>query len=226
MFFSDMHAAKNLPEISSMEEGRKNKEHYTLFCSRFLPGVIGNAPFKAGCCTMKQTDYCSASDEAMTFLILANNWEPWSKMAELKKHDPKARLEDCGVKQIYFKDTKGRGHSWSNEGKLYYNDMYDKILEDRNDNGHSFNEHFLEYMKLNSDEGRRLDKHKKRPTVEAPAIIKCRRDVPPLMDGAMFSNDEYSNKENGSKKQRFEQTDEEIAIEQARQVGATSHLSL
>jgi hypothetical protein len=221
-----MHAAKELPMLSSLEEGRKNKKDYTLFCSRFLPGVIGNAQFKAGCCTMKQTDYCSASDEAMTFLILANNWEPWSKMAEMKKHDPKAKLEDCGVKQIYFKDTKGRGHSWSNEGKNYYNNRYDEIVEDRVGHGQKFNEHFIEYMKNNSDEGKRLEKHKKRPTVETTTIVKCRRDMPPLMGGATISHDENSHKENGSKKQRFEQTDEEIAMEQARKLGATSHKSL
>jgi hypothetical protein len=222
-----------------MEQGRKNRAMYRVFCSRFLQGVIGNSAFKTGCCTMKLTEYCSASDEAMTFLILANNWQPWLKIAEMKKKDPKAKLEDCGVKQIYFKETKGRGHSWSNEGKIYYNDMYDRVLADRNENGDDFDEYFLTYMKQNSEEGKRLEKHKKKEKVEEAPIIKCKRDLPPIMVGARIPIvDEYSqygndrmngNKSvsgqvnNGTKKQRLELSDEEVAMEQARRGGASQH---
>jgi hypothetical protein len=235
----DMYSAKTLPEQSAMEQGRKNDAIYTVFCSRFLQGVIGSSVFKTGCCTMKLTEYCSASDEAMTFLILANNWQPWLKIAEMKKRDPKAKLEDCGVKQLYFKDTKGRGHSWSNEGKMYYNEMYDRVLEDRKDNGKDFDEFFLNYMKQNSEEGKRLEKHKKKERVEATPVIKCKRDLPPIMEGTNTSNgDEYTQYRNkntngklsvsgyvrkGTKKQRCELSDEETAIEQARRVGATNH---
>jgi hypothetical protein len=223
LFTIDMYSAKTLPEQSTMEQGRKSDVIYTVFCSRFLQGVIGNSVFKTGCCTMNLTDYCSASDEAMTFLILANNWQPWLKIAEMKKRDPKAKLEDCGVKQLYFKDTKGRGHSWSNEGKMYYNEMYDRVLEDRKENGKDFDEFFLNYMKQNSDEGKRLEKHKKKERVEATPVIKCKRDLPPIMEGTNISNHNVSGYvSKGTKKQRCELSDEETAIEQARRAGATN----
>jgi hypothetical protein len=234
----DMHADGSLPDLAIIEQGRKNQATYTMYCSRFVQGVIGHTAFKTGCVTMKLSEYCSASDEAMTFLILANNWQPWSKMAELRKEDSKAKLEECGVKQMYFKETKGRGHSWSNEGKMYYNEMYDKVLADREVNGERFDEHFLHYMKNNSEEGKRLEKHKKKVRVDTTPVIRCKRDLPPMWMGARISNsDEYSYRnENmnanesvsgysdvGIKKHRREQTEEETASEQARRLGATNH---
>jgi hypothetical protein len=45
------------------------------------------------------------------------------------------------VKQKYFKETwtKGRGHSWSNDGKSYFNnesydESYNRVTKDRNPN--------------------------------------------------------------------------------------------
>jgi hypothetical protein len=223
-----------VPDLMNMERGRGDKETYSLFCSRFLPGVIGNAVFKSGCCSLELSRYSSASDETMAFLILANNWAPWMKMAELRKEDPKAKLEDCGVKQKYFKDTKGRGHSWSNAGKHYYNEMYDKVVEDRNNNGKNFDIYFLEYMMKNSEEGKRAEKQKNRKTLHTEEAVKCRRDLPPMMGGSpVITTDECSIPEDegimmtdASKKRRFENVEERIAREQARRAGASHYLKL
>lgn len=199
-----------------MEKGRSDKETYAVFASRFLPGVIGNAVFRSGCCSLKLTEYTSASDETMAFLILANNWLPWLKMAELRKEDPKAKLEDCGVKQKYFKDTKGRGHSWSNAGKIYYNELYDKVLEDRKRHGTSFDGYFLDYMIKNSDEGKRMEKQKRKKALNTEQVIRCKRDLPPMLEGSVISSDNHSN--------ASYKDDEAIACGQALRAGASQHL--
>jgi hypothetical protein len=38
---------------------------------------------------------------------------------------------------------KGRGRSWNQEGMDYYNGMYDKIFQDRRNNGKRFDESYL-----------------------------------------------------------------------------------
>jgi hypothetical protein len=224
--------SNKLPALEELEKGRANKETYKLFCSKFLPGVMGSGTFKVGSCTMKLTEYCSKSDEAMTFLILANNWEPWKMMIEAKKTQSAiatTRLEDCGVKQKYFKETKGRGHSWSDEGKLYFNDMYDRIEEDRENNGYGFDNYFLDFMKKESNEGKRLEKLQLKQTKPEAEKIKLRNDNEPKTNKSYRNDDESFKSKNGAfsdsvratKKTRIEYDDESIAIEQAQRLGAT-----
>ena len=44
--------------------------------------VVGVNIFKKNCCVNNFSDYISKSDEAMAFLILANNWDVWCEVAE------------------------------------------------------------------------------------------------------------------------------------------------
>jgi hypothetical protein len=229
--------ANELPELAVFEQGRQNKESYVLFCSKFLPGVTGNGTFKTGCCTMKLSEYCSKSDEAMTFLILSNNWEPWKKMIQMKKDNGATaakRLEDCGVKQKYFKETKGRGHSWSDEGKLYFNEIYDRIEEDRTHNGDTFDKYFLEIMKKESNEGKRLEKLKTKQSKPESGKIVLRNDYVPNLESrkrsecaeVLYRNNGYSDSMSASKKQRYEYDEESIASKQAQKLGAKKATSV
>jgi hypothetical protein len=225
--------ANKLPALEDLEQGRANKETYLLFCSKFLPGVTGSGAFKAGCCRMKLTEYCSKSDEAMAFLILANNWEPWKMMIEAKKTPGAAvanRLEDCGVKQKYFKDTKGRGHSWSDDGKHYFNEMYDRIETDRENHGEEFDMYFLEYMKKESNEGKRLEKLQTKQSKPETEKIKLRNDNEPrenmnkrnTADSFASSKGCYGESVRANKKHQRGYDDESIANEQAQRIGATN----
>jgi hypothetical protein len=221
-----------LPELEELEKGRRNKDTYKLFCSKFLPGVTGSGTFKVGCCKMKLSEYCTKSDEAMTFLILANNWEPWKMMVESRKTQRNigaTRLEDCGVKQKYFKETKGRGHSWSDEGKIYFNEMYDRIKTDRDTYGVDYDKYFLEFMKKESNEGKRQEKLQTKIGKPETEKIKLRNDIEDDVDNSNRNEDHSFKSSNGiycdsvraSKKQRCEFDDESIANEQAQRLGAT-----
>ena len=61
-------------------------------------------------------EFVSVSDEAMTFLILANNWDVWTEMAIDLAGQPDNNkkcktVEECVSKQRYHIDGKGRGYS-------------------------------------------------------------------------------------------------------------------
>jgi hypothetical protein len=222
-----------LPELAVFEEGRQNRPAYMLFCSRFLPGVTGSGSFKNACCTMKLSDFCTKSDEAMTFLILANNWDPWKTMIQAKKDlgaNAAKRLEDCGVKQKYFKETKGRGHSWSDQGKLYFNESYDRIDKDREHSGEMFDIDFLEFMKKESIEGKRLEKLQTKQIKPVSERILIRNDYVPKAvtskrnssTNTFSTNNDYSVGMKASKKLRTGYDEESIASEQAQKIGATN----
>jgi hypothetical protein len=139
-------------------------------------------------------------------------------------------LEECGVQQKYFKETKGRGHSWSNEGKLYFNGIYDRISNDRERNGEMFNKEFLEFMKKESNEGKRLEKLQTKQSKPESERIYIRNDYVPKADRSKRSSDlnqcSTNNDSNDNiippKKIRYERDEESIASEIAKRHGATN----
>ena len=160
---------------------RENKHIYRIFCELFVQGVSGNTSFRNGCCTEPLTKWCTISDEAMTFLILANNWGTWREMSDSVKNpgDKMKKCSDCTTKQLYFTEQKGRGYSWKDEGKRYYNKQYQSVVEDRQSNGEKFDEYFMEKMNNESEVGKRLAQiGKKKGKVEVKEAIGCYNDVP------------------------------------------------
>ena len=51
--------------------------------------IVGVNIFKKNCYVNNFSEYISKSDEAMAFLILANNWDVWCEVAE----DLKVQIE-------------------------------------------------------------------------------------------------------------------------------------
>jgi hypothetical protein len=203
-----------------------------LFCSSFLPGVTGSGTFKNACCSMKLSEYCTKSDEAMTFLILANNWDPWKAMILGKEQGLRGarKLEECGVKQKYFKETKGRGHSWSNDGKMYFNEAYDRISNDRERNGEIFDRDFLSFMKKESNEGKRLEKLQTKQSKPESEKIAIRNDYVPKQERSkrsnsmnqIITNNDFNESNSALKKLRYECEEQSIASEQAKKFSATN----
>jgi hypothetical protein len=124
-------------------------------------------------------DYASVSDEAMTFLILENNWDAWSAIGLAAKSNEKIPMKNCGQTQKYFDNKTGRGHSWNNKGKEEYNKYFDTISNDREQFGILFDEDFMEALKLDIDDEMRkkIDKSKKLPV--ACEVIRCKSDYIP-----------------------------------------------
>jgi hypothetical protein len=165
-----------MPTFESIMEGRVNAHNYGIFCEKFVHGIIGNQVFKNGCCTEHFSNFVTVSDEAMTLLILNNNWNVWLEIAEAKTAGENKAQKDCSAKQKYFDEKKGRGYSWNDAGKLFFNEVYDMIVKDREDHAEVFDEAFLAAMLSASGDKVTTNKRKQLP-VAAKVVIKCRRDT-------------------------------------------------
>lgn len=169
-----------LPTLAELLQGRKSKENYRIFCQHFVIGVVGSALFKRSYCNTVFSSFCSVSDEAMTFLILSNNWDAWIEIAEADAKGEKLRLMACTKQQKYF-DGQGRSKSWSIEGRTYFNELFGAVVADRNSYGTVFDEYFLTCMQNDTEEGLRMKRDKRKPQ-DAPkdVIITCRNDYVPI----------------------------------------------
>ena len=174
-----MFASNSLPKFEDFKIGRRNFDVYRIFCERFVHCVIGTGIFKNACYKSNLMDYCSVSDEAITFLILENNWEIWTAMGEAAKINQLMPLKECGITQKYFGDKIGRGHSWNSEGKEAYNNYFDNIVIDRSKYGIEFDSYFLETLQDESAEGMRFCNEKRRKLQKQKVVIQCRNDYVP-----------------------------------------------
>ena len=176
--------------MEQFEVGRSNVLTYTTFIDRFVQGVVGFNIFRKNCAVNKYSEYVSVSDEAMTYLILASNWEVWSEMAEWIKYNPKGTKEktvaECSNKQLYHIDGKGRGYSWSAAGKEYYNKMYDNVIKDRMMNP-DFDKYFQKTV-IDMELRKAKLKDKRKQTLQDMVDhrnVRCRNDNTVLQQAAI-----------------------------------------
>jgi len=145
-----------IPSLTDFDQLRNNFEAYCFFFTNFVSCIVGKSYFKKNIGHRKISEYITVSDEAMTHLILMNNIDVWIEIGNKKKEgNTKMKLENCTSKQRYFSDGKGRGRSWNNEGKNYYNAMYKKIIEDRKTNGDTFDTTMNENLNYNDTDEKR-----------------------------------------------------------------------
>jgi 3-oxoacyl-[acyl-carrier-protein] synthase III len=158
---------------------RNNQEMYRIFMEHMVGAVVGKDIFHKWCYFQVPSKYVTASDEAMAMLIFANNYDIWEEMAlRLADGETKVKIDDCTSFHRYFKDGKGRGRSWSAEGKRYYNDMFDKVIEDRNIRGEDFDNYFFEQMRDEdtSTTERRKEARKTKARLGKEVVVRCRND--------------------------------------------------
>ena len=169
-----------LPTMEMFRSKRQNCICYRLFCEKFVSCVIGTSTFRNACCVKPFGEYCNVSDEAMTFLILENNWDAWAEIGDAMKDDQEKKvLKTCVTKQKFFDSKTGRGHSWNSAGKAYYNLLFDEITADRENYGADFDETFLDFMQEENEQFRKHKRDKRKKVVEPKSIIICKSDYVP-----------------------------------------------
>jgi hypothetical protein len=186
-----MYDNKTLPSITQFEDLRNNSEVCTIFFDKFVQCVVGKDKFRRHCLVTPPSKFTNESDEAMTLLILSNNYEVWSEIGTLdlqgrKKH----RVGDLQSKQIYFVEGHGRGRSWSDEGRKYYNLAFDMVKKDRFERGESFDQYFQASL-VAEDEQTRSKKKEQRKTKAriGKERIQCRNNFSDdIMDGTLGSS--------------------------------------
>jgi len=174
---AELYAKKKLPDLKTLEMGRQYKDSYVEFAMNFASGVVKAVNWKDNIKSRKYSEIVNTSDEAMAFLILANNWNVWTKMAEQGTNEGKLKMkdvidEDNGVSQKFFAKD-GRGFSFNLAGKQYFNDMFKIVKKDREDYAHEFDNHL--YGLLNKNEKEQARSRKKR-RMNHEQDIECEND--------------------------------------------------
>lgn len=167
-----------MPSIEEFEQCRENNyETYRFFLLNFVACVAGREQFKKNCYQKNISELISVSDEAVTMLILKNNYAVWEEIGINNKNGHAGnKLKECIENQKYFLEGKGRGRSWNNEGKKYYNDMYKKLMEDRKEHGEEFDNKLLNSL-LEEKGGQRRRKNNNNKKQSDEDDIKCYADV-------------------------------------------------
>ncbi len=188
---------RTLSTLDQYKMGRRNFVVYRTFCEKFIPCVIGIGLYKNSCFARPFSDYCSVSDEAITFLILENNWEAWVMIGESEREDKvHLPLRATGKIQKFFGDKKGRGHSWNSRGKREYNTLFDNIIDDRNEHGDEFDQSFLATLQEECDEAVKMKCDKRKKPATENEVIQCRSDYVPKSQRTnllLNNNDNASN---------------------------------
>ena len=96
--------------------------------------------------------------------------------------------------QKYFLSQKGRGHTYSQQGYIYFNTMCSAIYMDRHNNGENFDKEFLKHMRdlLENGKGSKKGKRKKireeEPLIRAYVEEEPGRGITPLNTRLEYSN--------------------------------------
>lgn len=139
---------------------------------------MGKIKFRVNCYSKNLSEFCSVSDEAMAILIYANNYNQWfykinNPLPEKTTNEELEVYKKNMPTQRFFLCKKGRGHTYSQDGYKYFNQMCLKIMEDRKNHGNNFDEEFLTHMNdtLQNDKGKRGVKRKK--FVKEDTMVRC-----------------------------------------------------
>ena len=171
---------------------RQNHSAYSIFVEKFVSCVIGTNYFKNVKLYKSFQEYCTISDEAMTFLILENNWDVWSEIAAAGNNNERKPIKSCIMKQKFFDPKTGRGYSWNDAGKDYYNMMFDLVQHDRITYGKKFDTQLLSSFTLVNEEGLKSKREQRKKCSEQKTIIACKSDyVPKAARGISTININY-----------------------------------
>jgi hypothetical protein len=163
-----------LPPLESMEMGRVNQKDFEIFALHFVPGVIKAQAWKD--CSKKQkfSNIVNESDEAIAFLILANNWDVWMDQCSNQSGGTTVKVRDTSSKQKYMEKDGGRGYSFNSAGRKYFNDRYDFAMNDRDAHGEDFDNYLFQL--LNKKINHESSNCKKNKFKESEPEIECRNN--------------------------------------------------
>jgi hypothetical protein len=132
---------------------------YFQFCSTVIPCVIGRAKFKTKCNIKGNafSNYCTVTDEAFAILVYTNNYNIWKYKYDLNTKVVTGDLME--PTHLFFDSNKGRGNTYNDSGIHFFNELCERIKDDRLRNGTQFDDELLEYM--NQQLGASMKKQKK-----------------------------------------------------------------
>ena len=89
----------------------------------------------------------------------------------------KYNIDKCNLEeeppQKYFLCKKGRGHTYSQQGYIYFNEMCSNINTDRHSNGEKFDEDFLKHMNDIIENSRNQKKGMRKKAIEEETVVRA-----------------------------------------------------
>ena len=117
-------------------------EPYVWLCHFMLPAVVGWKTWNKRKYKEPISDIASCSDESFVLLTLENNYDRWiaevnwlvrnkdKEAAEKEpKHFPESRFTNSGKSKQNGRSKRLQG--WAREGYLLFNNLYQRVAEDR-----------------------------------------------------------------------------------------------
>ncbi len=118
-----------LPHLSEITSGvRTNPRVGFIFFEYFLPGVVGRKKFKNLVGYRYISKFVTISYEAFAILLLENSWEKWEDEVEKRTKDPE---KVAATKWTSSKNQGKRYCGWKKEGIKRFNELCNKVREDR-----------------------------------------------------------------------------------------------
>ena len=138
-----------MPSLQAIFLLREDKGTYRWFCDTFLKEIHGKREFDKITTMQNLSDYITVSDEAFALITVQNSYEKIESAitgnSNVKSKYTKSGATPHGKNELFGFKYGG----WSKEGILVYNNLFDKIAQDRIKNKY-FDEYFKQYkMKQN-----------------------------------------------------------------------------
>eukprot|EP00978_Attheya_sp_CCMP212_P025946 scaffold84441_cov30-Attheya_sp.AAC.1 len=135
----------NIPDLHDIMRGRENTdiediEALYIYFDVVVASQLKSVDWKGSNKYQLVSDLCTESDEAMGLLMLENSWDKWMEdfANEMKgeittgdKRKQKGRDRHRTKYTIQGKMKGAKGSGWTEEGKVRFNQFFDKVEGDR-----------------------------------------------------------------------------------------------
>ena len=157
-----------------LDHMRDDYEIYSVFYRTFIPCIVGKRFFgttmkNLNIPTMKETDLCTYSDEALALLAFENGFELWSDVWKKSKGTirhvkrfekvPEEFTSEKGTKYTTKYNDDGTMNNyyrfWSNEGINRFNELRGKVRSNRKEFPEFFEKFVNEWRNINFSEEER-----------------------------------------------------------------------
>jgi hypothetical protein len=110
-------------------EMRGNREASKIFFDKLLPAVYGRLRWKKWIVVKKPQEFCSATTEALTYLLLENSYKKWIEYVDVDRKDGRKQKTRWTDNARCARKYEG----WDKEGIVRFNELVGLVKVDRKD---------------------------------------------------------------------------------------------
>jgi hypothetical protein len=188
------------PSLNDFLEMSQKESSYLLLCTQFIRPIVGTTKWKHNFLRKRMSLYVTISDEAFALLTLENNYDRWVDMwhnQNLKTSNVEAKWTNAG--QSLCNGQSKRFNGWKQDGYTRYNELYDLVEADREEEGRrNFELRLKETLQANNNE---------KPTARVRAEVEPTKEIFPRHDFAGVMTRREEEEESEEERQSEEESD-------------------